>query len=153
MNNVPLFYSKLEEKSLLSIIKTWHKSFNVKKIDLTPETHMKYLKGKNPEIFDLLERTNSLSVVARTPFLAQLKRKETPILEDEIVPTLLSEDLDTIAVIGLASRSFPDFHPSEADIIKHLDASVCQGFDKEHAQQIMIAWNKIPPVQITQPEC
>jgi len=111
------------------------------------EKTMEYLNKKTPEGRHLLEEAHSLSVVARTPFLAQRKRKDTPILESEEVPTLLSEDLDTISVVGLASRSFPNFRPSTADIKRHLDEAIRQGFDKEYAQQIINAWNKIPAIQ------
>jgi hypothetical protein len=79
--------------------------------------------------------------------LAQHKRIDTPILESEQIPTLLSEDLDIISVVGLASRSFPNFKFSIEDIRKHLDEAVRQGFNKEYAQQIISAWNRIPPVQ------
>jgi hypothetical protein len=114
--------------------------------DLEDKT-MKYLNEKTPEKSHLLEEAHSLSVVHRTPFLRQLFRKDTPILQSEEVPTLLSEDLDTISVVGLASRSFPNFKPSTEGIEKHLDEAVRQGFDKEYAQRIINAWNKIPPVQ------
>ena len=114
--------------------------------DLEDKT-MKYLNEKTPEGGHLLEKAHSHSVVARTPFIRQLLRKDTPILEGEKVPALLSEDLDTISAVGLASRSFPNFTPSTEDIKKHLDEAVRQGFNKEHAQQIINAWNKIPPVQ------
>ncbi len=75
--------------------------------------------------------------------MAQMKRKDTPILETEEVPTLLSENIATISVVGYISRSFPDFKPSEADIKRHLDEAVRQGFDKSAAQQILKAWNEM----------
>ncbi|MGA2318678.1 MAG: hypothetical protein ABSG71_20215 [Thermodesulfobacteriota bacterium] len=114
--------------------------------DLEDKT-IKYLNEKKPEGNHLLEKARSHSVLARTPFLAQHKRKDTPILESEEVPTLLSEDLPTISVVGLVSRSFPNFKPSTEDIRKCLDEAILQGFDKEYAQQIINAWNEIPPVQ------
>jgi hypothetical protein len=114
--------------------------------DLENKT-MECLNEKTPEGSHLLEKAHSLSVVARTPFLAQHKRIDTPILESEQIPTLLSEDLDIISVVGLASRSFPNFKFSIEDIRKHLDEAVRQGFNKEYAQQIISAWNRIPPVQ------
>ena len=114
--------------------------------DLEDKT-MKYLNEKTLEKSHLLEETHSLGVAHRTPFLRQSFRKDTPILQSEEVPTLLSEDLATISVVGLLSRSFPNFKPSTEDIEKHLDVAVRQGFDKEYAQQIINAWNKIPPVQ------
>jgi hypothetical protein len=78
----------------------------------------------------------------RIPYLAQMKRKDTPILETEEVPTLFSENFATISAVGYISRNFPDFKPSEADIKKHLDEAVRQGFDKGMAQNILKAWNE-----------
>ena len=84
----------------------------------------------------------------RTPFIRQLGRKDTPILESEEVPALLSEDLLTISLVGLGSRSFaPNFKPSTADIKIHLYEAVRHGFDKEYAEQIINAWNRIPAIQ------
>ena len=114
--------------------------------DLEDKT-MKSLNEKTPGENQLLEKINSLSVLARTPFLAQHKRKDTPILESEEVPTLLSEDLPTVSVVGFMSRSSPNFKPSTEDIRKCLDKAVRQGFDRKCAQQIINAWNRIPPVQ------
>jgi len=94
-----------------------------------------------PEGKELLEKAKSLSAMERIPYLAQMKRKDTPILETEEVPTLLSENFATISVVGYISRSFPDFKPSEADIKRHLDEAVRQGFDKSSAQKILKAWN------------
>jgi hypothetical protein len=96
-----------------------------------------------PEGKDLLEEAKSLSMTARIPYIAQLKRKDTPILPGEEVPTLLSEDLATISVMGFVSRSFPDFKPCEEDIRKHLDAAVRQGFSREQAQRLINAWDEM----------
>jgi hypothetical protein len=119
----------------------------IKMLEDLEDKMMKYHNEKTPEGSHLLEKAYSYSVVHRTPFLRQLSRKDTPILQSEQVPTLLSEDLASISVIGLASRSFPNFKPSTEDIEKHLDEAVRKGFDKEYAQQIINAWNRIPPVQ------
>jgi hypothetical protein len=105
------------------------------------EKIIQLLNTSFPEGKHLLEKAKSLSITARIPFMAQFKRKDTPILVEEQVPTLLSEDFETIAVIGLASRSFANFKPSEADIRKHLEAATRQGFPKERAQAIMNAWH------------
>ena len=95
-----------------------------------------------PDAKELLERATSLSIVERNQYMAQSKRKDTPILKGEEVPTLLSEDLATIAGIGLVSRSFaPNFRPNEADIKRHLDEAIGQGFSKDKAKEIMDAWN------------
>jgi DNA-binding transcriptional regulator YhcF (GntR family) len=97
------------------------------------------LEGK-----EMLEQIKSMSAMERIPFWAQSKRKDTPILENEIIPTLLSEDLETISVIGYVSRSTPDFKPSEEDIKEHLDKVIRQGFNKERTQKIITAWGEIP---------
>lgn len=100
------------------------------------------LNSAMPEGKKMLEGARSLSAIERITYLAQRKRRDTPILESEEVPTLLSEDFATISLIGYMSRSFPDFKPSKADIEKHLDEVVRQGFSNEQAQQILKAWNE-----------
>lgn len=112
-------------------------------LQTTEEKVMQYLSKSMPEGKGLFEEAKSLSVLARTPFMAQLKRKDTPILPGEEVPTLLSEDFATISVIGFMSRSFPGFKPREADIRKHLDEAVQQGFSKKQALNLITAWNKM----------
>lgn len=94
-----------------------------------------------PEGADLGKLLGSYSSINRIPFMAQLQRKDAPILKNEEVPTLLSEDLSTISFIGYVSRSFPNFQPSEADIKRQLDEALRQGFDRDRAKEIMNAWN------------
>lgn len=112
-------------------------------LETTEEKIIQCLNTLMPEGKDLLEELKSNSMMLRNPFIAQHRRKDTPILESEEVPTLLSEDFATISVIGFVSRSFPDFKPCEADVKRHLDAAICQGFSKEGAQDIMNAWNQM----------
>lgn len=112
-------------------------------LETTEEKIIKSLNKAMPEGKELLEEAISLSMTHRIPFIAQLKKKDTPIIQSEQVPTLLSEDLATIAVIGFMSRSFPDFKPCEVDVRKHLDAAVQQGFNKEQAQNLINAWNEM----------
>jgi hypothetical protein len=100
------------------------------------------LNSAMPEGKEMLAGARSLSAIERIPYLAQRKRRDTPILEGEEVSTLLSEDFATISLIGYVSRSFPDFKPSKADIEIHLDEAVRQGFSNEQAQQILKAWNE-----------
>jgi hypothetical protein len=114
--------------------------------DLEDKT-IRDLNEKKPEKSHLLDKARSASAVARTPFLRQLLRKDTPILENEVVPTLLTEDLATISAVGLASRSFPNFRPSTEDITRCLDEAVRGGFDKEYAQKVINAWIRIPEIQ------
>jgi hypothetical protein len=107
----------------------------------TEKQMIEYMEKLIPDGKELLERAISLSRVQRNPYMAQTKREDTPILREEELSTLLSEDLATISVMGLWSRSFPDFKPSELDARKHLDAAIGQGFSKERAREIMDAWN------------
>jgi len=107
------------------------------------EDMIQHLNRSMPAGTDLLQKAKSLSMTARIPFLAQSKRKDTPIFPGEEIPTLLSEDLETISFIGHLSRTFPGFRPSAADIKGHLDAAVRQGFDRERAIVLLTAWNRI----------
>lgn len=121
----------------------------IHQLEATEENMIQCLNTSMPEGKKLLEEAKALSTIARIPFMAQLKRKDTPILQSEEVPVLLSEDFATIAVIGFTSRSFPDFKPCEADIRKHLDAAVRQGLKKKQAQELIDAWNKMQCSPIT----
>jgi hypothetical protein len=107
----------------------------------TEKQMIEYMEKLIPDGKELLERAISLSRVQKNPYMAQTKREDPPILREEELSTLLSEDLATISVMGLWSRSFPDFKPSELDARKHLDAAIGQGFSKERAREIMDAWN------------
>ena len=95
-----------------------------------------------PQGAALGKKISDLSAVNRIPFMAQLTRENSPILKDEKVPTLLSEDLSTVSFVGFVSRSFPGFKPSETDIKRHLDEAIREGFDQARAEQIMNAWNE-----------
>jgi hypothetical protein len=101
------------------------------------------LESALPENKHDLESLKSLSGVARNPYMAQRKRKDTPIIKEEEVPALLSEDLETISGLGYMSRALaPNFRPNEADITSHLEKAVSNGFSKERAAQIIAAWKK-----------
>ena len=112
-------------------------------LETVEDSLIQQLNSAIPEGKELLEQAKSLSAMERIPYLAQMKRKDRPILETEEVPTLLSEDFATISAVGYISRNFPGFKPSEADIKNHLDEAVRQGFDKRTAQNILKAWNEI----------
>jgi hypothetical protein len=138
-SSLQIFHALLEEAASIG----GNIQSAIHSLETTEQKIIQWLKTSFPEMKEELERWKSLSMTARIPFMAQLKRKDTPILEDEQVPALLSEDFATIAVIGFASRSLPNFKPSEADLRKYLDAAIRQGFPKERAQEIMNAWNQI----------
>jgi hypothetical protein len=96
-----------------------------------------------PDGADLLKQAQSLSMLKRSPYIAQISRKDSPIHKDEEIPTLLSEDLETIALEGYKSRAFaPDYRPNEAEIRKYLKDAVNRGFSKEAADKIISAWNE-----------
>jgi hypothetical protein len=96
-----------------------------------------------PEGEELLEKAHAVSMVARIPYMAQLKRSDTPILETEELPTLLSEDMETIRTVGFASREFPDFRPNGRDVEQYLKESMNKGFDANRANEILEAWNSL----------
>jgi hypothetical protein len=111
-------------------------------LEATEENIIQRLNKSMPAGKDLLEKAKSISMTARIPIIALLKRSDTPILPGEEVPTILSEDHSTISVIGFISRSFPDFKPCEADIRKHIDIAAQQGLSQERAQEILNSWNE-----------
>jgi hypothetical protein len=96
-----------------------------------------------PDGSELLQQARSLAAMERIPFIAQCHRKDSPILSDEITPALLSEDLETISLVGYVSRSFgPGFKPNEENVKKCLGEVVLQGLSQKRAIQIHEAWNK-----------
>jgi hypothetical protein len=107
------------------------------------ESIINMLNEKMPDASDLLKKEQSLWTLQRLPFIAQRLRKDSPILKDDEIPTLLSEDLQTIALAGYISRSCdPDFRPNEMDIKTYLGKTVELGFSQDRANQIIKAWNE-----------
>lgn len=104
---------------------------------------IKSLNQQMPDGAGLLKKALSLSTMKRNPFIAQLTRKNTPIISGEEVPTLLSEKPETISLIGQISRSFPDFRPNNDDVKAKIDSAVKKGFDRDRASELLAAWNKI----------
>lgn len=102
------------------------------------------IKAMNESMFDgadLLKQAHNLSLMARVPFFAQSVGKHKCIPENEVVSSLLAEDLDTIETMGFASRSFgPDFKPNDVDIKVALDVAVERGFSRQRAGKILTAW-------------
>lgn len=89
----------------------------------------------------LLKQAQSLSILKRSPYIAQVSRQDSPILKEEELPTLLSEDLETIAFEGYKSKAFaPDYKPKENDIRDYLQKAVSDGFSKERADELIDAW-------------
>ena len=115
----------------------------VQPLKSTEENLIELLNEAIPDGVELLKKAHSLSVFKRSPYIAHFSRKDSPISKDEEIPTLLSEDLETISLEGYKSRAFaPDYRPNEADIKKHLDTAIALGFSKRSAEQIINAWNK-----------
>jgi len=115
----------------------------VQGLESTEEKLIESLNEAVPNGADLLKQAQSLSTLKRIPYFAQFSRKDSPIYKDEEIPTLLSEDLETIAVAGHTSRAFaPDYKPNEVDIKNFLEKAVGLGFSKAAADQIISAWNK-----------
>ncbi len=99
------------------------------------------LNSKLPQGTDMLRQAHSLSVMARIPCLAQSKRSDTPIMKDEELPAILSEDLESIRTFGFVSRSFPDFKPNGEDVKRCLEEAVRNGLDTDYAKEVLEAWN------------
>jgi len=108
------------------------------------ENMIQNLNRSMPAATELLQEATALSMTARNTFLAQSTRKDTPMLPEEEIPSILSEDFETISFFGFLSRKFPRFKPCESDIKEHLDAAIKQGFDRERAKALLTAWNSWP---------
>lgn len=99
-----------------------------------------------PEGAELLKKAHDLSAVQRNSYLAQVSRKDTPILESEQLAALLSEDTGTIEVAGLLSRSFPRYRPNSDDVNELLDKAVRDGLDMQYAKEVAAAFCKLKGV-------
>jgi hypothetical protein len=105
-----------------------------------------WLKSDLSEGHELLEAHARFSFVERIPLFAQIKRPDTPIMEDETLPSLVTDgDMETVRLFGLVSRTFPDFKPGTSDIEKFLDNHVKQGLDASYAKEILEEWCRLPP--------
>lgn len=101
-----------------------------------------FMNARVPQGAELLETAHSYSSVKRIPYFAQAGMKDTPILKTEELASLLSEDIETIKVAGLYSRSFSGYRPNNEDVQKLLDEAVKRGLDKEYAKEAIDAFNK-----------
>ncbi len=102
-----------------------------------------FMNAQIPQGAELLEKAHSLSATQRIPYFAQAGMKDTPILKNEELASLLSEDTETIKVAGLMSRSFsPNYRPNSEDVQKLLDEAVKNGLDTEYAKEVANAFNE-----------
>lgn len=117
---------------------------NLMQILQSTEDHLKQLLNELvPDGTDGMTSMTNLSSMARIYYFAQSWRKHSPILKEEEIPALLSEDLGTISLAGYMSKAFaPNYRPNETDIRSHLEDAVSRGFSKERAEQIISAWNE-----------
>ncbi len=103
-----------------------------------------FINIRLPQIAELLEKAYSLSITKRIPYFAQVGMKDTPILKNEELASLLSEDTETIKFAGNISRTFsPNFRPNSEDVQKLLNKAVKDGLDKEYAKKVISLFNGI----------
>lgn len=101
-----------------------------------------FMNAQVPQGAELLEEAHSLSVTQRIPYFAQAGMKDTPILKNEELASLLSEDMETIKIAGFMSRSFsPNYRPNSEDVQKLLDEAVKNGLDSEYAKEVVDAFS------------
>jgi len=111
-------------------------------LEILENNMIEILNSKLPQGADMLKQAHSLSAMNRIPYLAESKRSDTPILKGDELPSLLSEDIETIRCIGFLSRSFPDFKPDSNDVRVCLNNAIRNGLDTEYAKEVIEAWNK-----------
>jgi hypothetical protein len=97
---------------------------------------MERLNSIFPNGKELLEKARSLSLIMRSPFIAQVKRKDTPILEGEQIATILAEGVEALIGACISSKTWPDFKPSCAEIKVHLNEAVKNGFERKKAMEL-----------------
>lgn len=99
-----------------------------------------FMNMQLPQGAELLKDAHSLSATKRIPYVAQAGRKDTPILKSEELAALLSEDMETIKVAGLLSRSFPGYRPNSEDVEELLNKAIRDGLDMQYAKEITDAF-------------
>lgn len=118
---------------------------SINKLEELEITMIRMLNEAMPAGAELLQKARSLSQVKRTPYFAQLGRKDSPISPEEELAALLSEDLTTIGASGKYSRAFsPDYRPNESDVVAHIQKAVADGFSERRAARIIAAWHGTP---------
>lgn len=124
-------------------------------LERTEEILMNCMNEVMPEGAEHLRTINALSCQKRKDYAAQYNRKDTSILKEELMATLLSEDLMYITGAGITCKGFeldsispddesrkrPDKLPNTNDIKTFIENAVYDGFSKSRADQIMAAWN------------
>ncbi len=119
-------------------------------------TLIDYMGKSNPALVELLKKQHIHSKVLRLDYLVQFNREDSPILRDELVPTLLSEDDKYIVNAAVTCKKFgidelaedddsrkrPDRLPSTNDIKLVLKDALMEGFSQARADRIMEAWNE-----------
>lgn len=106
------------------------------------------LNERFPEGADMLKTARAHSEIQRIPYLAQLATQEddpilkvdTPILENEQTAALLSEDVETVKLLGYFYRSLQSKKITE-DVHKCLEDGIKNGLDKGYAKEVLEAWN------------
>jgi len=105
------------------------------------EALMRMIPDSTSETKELLEKYLSLARIERHPFLAQSVRKDSPILKDEQIPTLLSEDMQTIQDMGNIFSRMDTMRPNRVDIEVFLANAVADGYSKVKADKFLKAWD------------
>jgi len=125
-------------------------------LDNTTEILAKSMNQAMPEGADHLRKIISISHLNRIEYSAQYKRPDTPIQKEELIATLLSENLSEITSVGVMCQKFEldkltpddelrkqtDYLPNTHDIMTFLEEAISRGFSKNRAAIIMDAWNK-----------
>ena len=125
-------------------------------LDKFAESLVESMNQVLPEWAENMRKIISLYRFKRKDYSVQYHRPDTPIRKQELMATLLSEDLIDIARAGLMcqryeldkltlgdeSRKQPDKLPNTHDVKTFLEEAISRGFSKNRAARIMEAWNE-----------
>ncbi len=94
-----------------------------------------------PEGKELNRSLRAQTFVSIIPILAGIKMTENPIQKGEEAAAVLCEDLNTISLIGEASREFgKGFHPSESELLALIEKGLkIEWFTTEKAKEMTSA--------------
>ena len=117
---------------------------NVDALSNIEKAMLEQMDKLSPDGDQLVEKIRSLNTLQRNPYLIQSTRKDSLILKNEAVSTLLCEDLNTIRTNGYISRLWAPWEFSEEDVLNCLKQAINDGFDCKKAEEIINAFREWP---------
>jgi hypothetical protein len=96
------------------------------------------LSKKMPNVKEYFEVYSAGRKLQRIGYLRQLNREDSPILNEDDIPSLLSEDGDTIErTIALVAATMDNIDNYRNDVIANFERAYLEGFDENRGKAIL----------------